>query len=94
MEFGLPHLYVTFPFQIDEEVSKLLALKAQLEDTSAPKKFILKTPKGTKDYGPQQMALRLKILDNIVDVFRRHGAETIDTPVFEMKVKEFLNISY
>ncbi|KAK6618052.1 hypothetical protein RUM44_002494 [Polyplax serrata] len=71
--------------QIDEEVSKLLALKAQLEDTSAPKKFILKTPKGTKDYGPQQMALRLKILDNIVDVFRRHGAETIDTPVFEMK---------
>ena len=31
-------------FQIDEEVAKLLALKAQLGD-NGPKKFVLKTPK-------------------------------------------------
>ncbi|EEB20453.1 histidyl-tRNA synthetase, putative [Pediculus humanus corporis] len=69
---------------IDAEVSKLLELKAQLGDP-APKKFILKTAKGTKDYGPQQMALRLNILDKVISIFKLHGAETIDTPVFELK---------
>lgn len=37
------------------------------------------------------MALRLKILDKIVDVFKLHGAETIDTPVFELKVIFFFS---
>ncbi|XP_041762498.1 histidine--tRNA ligase, cytoplasmic isoform X1 [Anopheles merus] len=45
----------------------------------------LKTPKGTRDYGPEAMALRQRVLDQVVRVFRRHGAETIDTPVFELK---------
>lgn len=48
-------------------------------------KLILKTPKGTRDYGPQQMALRQNVLDKIIGVFKKHGAETIDTPVFELK---------
>ncbi|XP_053596074.1 histidine--tRNA ligase isoform X1 [Microplitis demolitor] len=72
--------------KINEEVAKLLELKAKLGDGDAgPQKFILKTPKGTRDYGPEQMALRLGVLDKIVDVFKRHGAETIDTPIFELK---------
>ncbi|XP_057335316.1 histidine--tRNA ligase isoform X2 [Microplitis mediator] len=72
--------------QINEEVAKLLELKAKLGDGDAgPQKFTLKTPKGTRDYGPEQMALRLGVLDKIVDVFKRHGAETIDTPIFELK---------
>lgn len=54
----------------------------------APSKLLLKTPKGTRDYGPEQMALRLGVLDKIVTVFKKHGAETIDTPVFERKVSE------
>lgn len=33
------------------------------------------------------MALRLGVLDKIITVFKRHGAETIDTPVFELKVR-------
>ncbi|XP_063229580.1 histidine--tRNA ligase, cytoplasmic isoform X2 [Bacillus rossius redtenbacheri] len=72
--------------QISEEVAKLLELKARLssEDTG-PQKFTLKTPKGTRDYGPEQMALRSSALDKIVAVFKRHGAEAIDTPVFELK---------
>uniref|UniRef100_A0A182P4D8 histidine--tRNA ligase n=1 Tax=Anopheles epiroticus TaxID=199890 RepID=A0A182P4D8_9DIPT len=45
----------------------------------------LKTPKGTRDYGPEAMALRQRVLDQVVSVFRKHGAETIDTPVFELK---------
>ncbi|XP_063986427.1 histidine--tRNA ligase, cytoplasmic isoform X3 [Diachasmimorpha longicaudata] len=71
--------------QIAEEVSKLLELKAQLGDGSEPQKFSLKTPKGTRDYNPEQMALRLGVLDKIISVFKRHGAETIDTPIFELK---------
>ncbi|KAK0078460.1 hypothetical protein PV326_009334 [Microctonus aethiopoides] len=72
--------------QINEEVAKLLELKAQLGDGGdTQQKFILKTPKGTRDYSPEQMALRLGVLDKIVNVFKRHGAETIDTPIFELK---------
>jgi len=70
--------------QITEEVAKLLALKAQLGD-DGPKKFVLKTPKGTRDYNPQQMAIRERVLKTIIATFKRHGAETIDTPVFELK---------
>lgn len=74
--------------QIDEEVAKLLALKAKLtenEPAAAPQKFSLKTPKGTRDYNPPQMTLRQSVLDKIINVFKKHGAETIDTPVFELK---------
>lgn len=75
--------------QIKAEVQKLLALKAQLSEgaePAAPQKFTLKTAKGTRDYNPQQTALRQAVLDKIVAVFRKHGAESIDTPVFELKV--------
>ncbi|XP_034124917.1 histidine--tRNA ligase, cytoplasmic isoform X1 [Drosophila guanche] len=73
--------------KIDEEVARLLALKAKLGGDVAPasQKFTLKTPKGTRDYGPQQMTLRQGVLDKIVQVFKRHGGEAIDTPVFELK---------
>ncbi|XP_053950736.1 histidine--tRNA ligase, cytoplasmic isoform X1 [Anastrepha ludens] len=72
--------------QIDEEVARLLALKAKLGDGPAtPQKFTLKTPKGTRDYSPQQMMLRQGVLDKIVAVFKKHGGEAIDTPVFELK---------
>ncbi|KAG6448709.1 hypothetical protein O3G_MSEX005706 [Manduca sexta] len=72
--------------KIQEEVSKLLALKAQLNTEDAgPQKFTLKTPKGTRDYNPQQMSIRNDVLQKIITVFKRHGAECIDTPVFELK---------
>ncbi|XP_030378983.1 histidine--tRNA ligase, cytoplasmic [Scaptodrosophila lebanonensis] len=73
--------------KIDEEVSRLLALKAKLggDPPAATQKFTLKTPKGTRDYAPQQMTLRQGVLDKIVQVFKRHGGEAIDTPVFELK---------
>ncbi|KXJ83570.1 hypothetical protein RP20_CCG004949 [Aedes albopictus] len=73
--------------QIDEEVAKLLALKAKLQDEPerANKNITLKTPKGTRDYGPEAMALRMDILERVKTIFKKHGAETIDTPVFELK---------
>ncbi|KAG7154442.1 Histidine--tRNA ligase, cytoplasmic-like [Homarus americanus] len=48
-------------------------------------KFTLKTPKGTRDYGPVEMAVRRQVFDTIYDVFHMHGAVEIETPVFELK---------
>ncbi|KAG8200236.1 hypothetical protein JTE90_025012 [Oedothorax gibbosus] len=48
-------------------------------------KFVLKTPKGTRDYGPLSMAVKKDALNKIETVFENHGAEKIDTPVFELK---------
>ncbi|XP_050101083.1 histidine--tRNA ligase-like [Anopheles aquasalis] len=44
---------------------------------------LLKTAKGTRDYDPAAMALRQRALKQVCSVFERHGAVTIDTPVFE-----------
>lgn len=32
------------------------------------------------------MAIREGVFNTIIKCFKRHGAETIDTPVFELKV--------
>ncbi|RUS85550.1 hypothetical protein EGW08_006693, partial [Elysia chlorotica] len=50
-----------------------------------PKKFVLKTAKGTRDFAPEQMAIREGVFNKIIACFKRHGAVTIDTPVFELK---------
>lgn len=72
--------------EIDAQVSELLKLKALLtDDFSGKTKFVLKAPKGTRDFTPRQMATREKALGTIIHCFKRHGAETIDTPVFELK---------
>jgi len=75
--------------QIDEQVAKLKALKLELGadnvNSASSGKLILKTAKGTRDYEPRQMAVREKVFNKIVSTFKRHGAETIDTPVFELK---------
>lgn len=67
------------------EVEKLKALKLELGDEVPSGKITLKTAKGTRDFQPSQMAIREKVLSKVVATFRRHGAETIDTPVFELK---------
>lgn len=68
-------------------MARLLALKAKLGDEPQQnQKFTLKTPKGTRDYAPQQMMLRQNVLDKIIGIFKKHGGEAIDTPVFELKV--------
>ena len=51
--------------------------KEKVEKTS----FQLKVPKGTKDWEGRDMVIRDKIFANITDVFKRHGAVTIDTSV-------------
>ncbi|USP82659.1 histidyl-trna synthetase [Curvularia clavata] len=60
---------------IDDEMGK--------EDKS--KNFNLKVPKGTRDWTGEDAALRDRLFDTVTDVFKRHGATTLDTPVFELK---------
>jgi len=72
--------------KINEEVEKLKALKLEMgEGPSSGGKLILKSAKGTRDYEPHMMAVREKVLEKVIKVFKRHGAETIDTPIFELK---------
>ncbi|CAM8984393.1 unnamed protein product [Rhodiola kirilowii] len=44
-----------------------------------------KLPKGTRDFAKEQMAIREKAFVIITDVFKRHGATALDTPVFELR---------
>jgi len=83
--FTLNQFTRCFSSEIKEEVAKLLDLKKQVGGEPTTKKFTLKNPKGTRDYGPTQMAIREKVFKTIVDVFQKHGAVEIATPVFELK---------
>lgn len=82
--------------EIKSSVDELLSLKSKLSilngqdpnNTNSKKKvekFVLKTPKGTRDWEPLSMRLRAQIFDSVTKVFESHGAVTIDTPVFERK---------
>ncbi|XP_010501216.1 PREDICTED: histidine--tRNA ligase, cytoplasmic [Camelina sativa] len=44
-----------------------------------------KLPKGTRDFAKEQMAVREKAFAIIQNVFKRHGATALDTPVFELR---------
>lgn len=48
-------------------------------------KVVAKPPKGTRDIGPEAMMVRSRAFDLITNVFRKHGAVSIDTPVFELR---------
>ncbi|KAL5655517.1 hypothetical protein ACJX0J_034836, partial [Zea mays] len=44
-----------------------------------------KIPKGTRDFGKEQMAIRERAFSIITSVFKMHGATALDTPVFELR---------
>jgi len=69
------------------EVEEMKALKAQQakEKKDAPTGFQLKVPKGTIDHKPAAALLRKHIFATLERIFAKHGGETIDTPVFELK---------
>ncbi|KAK0410733.1 hypothetical protein QR680_005294 [Steinernema hermaphroditum] len=46
---------------------------------------MLKVPKGTRDYAPAETRIRQEVIDIAVQHYKRHGAVTFDTPVFEMR---------
>ena len=51
------------------------------KDKSSKLSFVLKTPKGTKDWAGSDVLLRDRIFNTITSVFRAHGAVCLDTPV-------------
>jgi histidyl-tRNA synthetase len=62
--------------------------KKNKEEKGGPKgdlKAKVKVVKGARDFLPFQMAIRDKAFKIITDVFKKHGAVEIDTPVFELK---------
>ncbi|KAJ7508424.1 hypothetical protein B0H11DRAFT_1792317 [Mycena galericulata] len=89
------------PSVIEEAKKKLGELKKSLalskgSDSStagaaskdAPKKrerLLLKTAKGTRDYGPAEMFCRESIERTVKECFAAFGGSCLDTPVFERK---------
>jgi histidyl-tRNA synthetase len=52
---------------------------------NAKGKTTLKIPKGTREWVGPEMMLRDHVFNTLSDVFNRHGATPLDTPVFELK---------
>lgn len=48
-------------------------------------RLLLKTPKGTRDYGPNEMFCREHIERTVKECFTMYGGGCLDTPVFERK---------
>ena len=55
-------------------------LHAKNEERRVPK-----IPKGMRDYGPAEMAVRSQVFNTIRRIFQRHQAGELDTPVMELK---------
>ncbi|KAK0234158.1 hypothetical protein IW262DRAFT_1334735 [Armillaria fumosa] len=55
------------------------------EGEKKKERILLKTPKGTRDYGPSEMFCRLHIERIVKDAFTLFGGSCLDTPVFERK---------
>lgn len=67
-----------------ESLPKLLdELRVVVEANQARRKP--KVAKGARDFMPDQMAIREAAFNAITGVFKRHGAVSIDTPVFELR---------
>ncbi|KAK4758466.1 hypothetical protein SAY87_019767 [Trapa incisa] len=61
----------------------LKTLKDILESNESRR--LPKIPKGTRDFAKEQMSIREKAFSIITEVFKKHGATALDTPVFELR---------
>lgn len=61
----------------------LLKVKDVVESNESRR--LPKIPKGTRDFAKEQMTIRKKAFSVIEEVFERHGATALDTPVFELR---------
>jgi histidyl-tRNA synthetase len=59
--------------------------KKEEDETTKKGTIGVKVVKGARDFLPFQMSIRKKAFDLITEVFKKHGAVEIDTPVFELK---------
>ncbi|CAG9312815.1 unnamed protein product [Blepharisma stoltei] len=73
---------------LKETQSNALALSNFLDDLFQARNNETRVPKlakGMKDYGPDQMAIREKVFNTIRNVFKKHMAGELDTPVMELR---------
>lgn len=66
--------------QLNELINKVREVVQSNESRRLPK-----IPKGTRDFGKEQMAVRERAFSIILGIFKRHGAIGLDTPVFELR---------
>ncbi|KAJ6818454.1 histidine--tRNA ligase, cytoplasmic-like [Iris pallida] len=68
----------------DAGLSSLLSKVKEIVESNEVRR-LPKIPKGTRDFGKEQMAIRDRAFSIIVGVFKMHGAVGLDTPVFELR---------
>ena len=66
--------------QLPQEMQELQTLVTQ-----HAKHRTAQVPKGSRDYGPDEVAIRDQAFSKIAAVFQRHGAVALDTPAVEMR---------
>ncbi|KAH7672249.1 Histidine-tRNA ligase/ATP phosphoribosyltransferase regulatory subunit protein [Dioscorea alata] len=68
----------------DSELDTLIRKLKEIVESNGGRR-LPKIPKGTRDFGKEQMAIREHAFSVIVGVFKKHGAVALDTPVFELR---------
>ncbi|XP_008777840.2 histidine--tRNA ligase, cytoplasmic [Phoenix dactylifera] len=68
----------------DAGLDTLLAKVKEIIESNEVRR-LPKIPKGTRDFGKEQMAIRERAFSIITSVFKMHGAVALDTPVFELR---------
>lgn len=71
------------PFKKTRTLIKHFSSKHKMSESKL--QLTLKTAKGTKDWADKDMVIRQHIFQTLTNIFKKHGAITIDTPVFELK---------
>ncbi|KAF3335976.1 histidine--tRNA ligase [Carex littledalei] len=69
---------------MDSRLEILVAKVKEIVETNEVRR-LPKIAKGTRDFAGEQMAIREQAFAIIASVFKMHGAEALDTPVFELK---------
>ncbi|EDK40212.2 hypothetical protein PGUG_04310 [Meyerozyma guilliermondii ATCC 6260] len=75
----------TAPMASAAAESKSTKPKDSKKKSKKSEQFLLKTPKGTKDWADKDMIFREAIFNSLSTLFQKHGGVTIDTPVFELR---------
>ncbi|WOL06320.1 histidine--tRNA ligase, cytoplasmic [Canna indica] len=68
----------------DTRLDNLLSKVKEIVESNEVRR-LPKIPKGTRDFGKEQMAIRERAFSIITSVFKMHGAVALDTPVFELR---------
>ncbi|KAK3137479.1 hypothetical protein QOZ80_5BG0452830 [Eleusine coracana subsp. coracana] len=78
---------MTLVLLFDPKCPKLESLVEKVKEIveSNEVRRLPKIPKGTRDFGDKQMAIRERAFSIITGVFKMHGATALDTPVFELR---------